>query len=191
MDSSEPPPPQPQRIILDDRFMGVKDPMWELNKEQPWHRWAAYGLALGDNLKSIARKLGKSEPAVQNLLRQPWFQAMVNKLMAELGGRDIMQMFQSESFNSLVTLIELRDNPRVPAHARMQCAKDILDRALGKPVQRVETTTMPSSDDPVAEVERLELEVNRLRRDTSSASTSRGASYEQSEATSSYEQDRL
>jgi hypothetical protein len=170
MDSSEPAPHQHQRIILDDRFMGVKDPMWELNKEQPWHRWAAFAFALGANIKDVANKLGKSEPAVQNLLRQPWFQKMVNTLMAECGARDIMQMFQSETFNSLVTLIELRDNPRVPAHARMQCAKDILDRALGKPVQRVETTTMPSSDDPVAEVERLELEVNRLRRDTGTSS---------------------
>lgn len=150
-------------IILDDKFMGVKEPMWDLEKQQPWHRLAAFAFALGATCRDVAHRLGRSEPAVQNLLRQKWFQKEVTSIMAEYGARDVMDMFRAEQFNSLVTLVEMRDNVRVPAAARITCARDILDRALGKPVQRVETTAVPVSDDPVAEVERLEQEVNRMR----------------------------
>jgi hypothetical protein len=45
----------------------------------------------------------------------------------------------------------------------VQYARDILDRALGKPVPRTESSAAEvRSDDPVAEVARLELEVKRL-----------------------------
>ena len=143
--------------------------MWELDSEQPWHKMAAFAFALGATARDVARNLGKSEPAVQNLLRHKWFQENVTKIMSEYGARDVMAMFQAEQFNSLVTLVEMRDNPKVPAAARITCARDILDRALGKPTQRVETVAIASSEDPVAEVERLESEVNRLRQDVAPA----------------------
>ena len=152
-----------QHIILDDKFMGVKEPMWDLPKEQPWHRKAAWALAQGHSLKEVAHLLDRSEPAVQNLMRQRWFQAEVNTIMAECGGRDVMALIRAEAFDSVNTLRDLRDSPKVPAAVRATCAKDILDRAMGKPLQRVETAQVAASEDPVAEVERLEQEVNRLK----------------------------
>src|SRR4029077_483972 len=143
-------------------------PMWELPKEQPWHRAAALAFALGATCRDVARQLERSEPAVQNLLRQKWFQKHVTTMMAEYGARDVMELFKAEQFNSLTTLIELRDNPKVPSSSRIACARDILDRALGKPVQRIEATQVTTSDDPVAEVARLEQEVNRMHRDSES-----------------------
>ena len=84
--------------------------------------------------------------------------------MAELGGaKDIMKQIQGEQLNSLNTLTEMRDNPRVPAATRVSCARDILDRGLGKPTQRIEMSHEVHSEDPVAEVEKLEQENNRLR----------------------------
>jgi hypothetical protein len=164
-------PPQPQ-LILDHRFMGTKEPMWELPKEQPWHRLAAWAFARGATCKEVARRLDRSEPAVQNLLRQKWFQKEVTAIMAEYGAEDVIELFKSEQFNSLTTLIELRDNPRVPSSSRIACARDILDRALGKPVQRVETAQVTSSEDPVAEVARLEEEVTRMHRDNGNGGAS-------------------
>jgi hypothetical protein len=149
---------------MNSEFNGTLDPKWDLTREMPWHRWAAFAFALGATAKDVARKLGKSEPAVQNLLRQKWFQREVTSLMAEYGSKDIMKMLQAEQIDSLLTLVELRDNPRVSSATRFQCAKDILDRGLGKPVQRVENIPPAASDDPVAEVERLEQEVLHLRR---------------------------
>jgi hypothetical protein len=144
-------------------FVGTKEPMWELNSEQAWHKAAAFAFALGASARDVARQLGRSEPAVQNLTRQKWFQEQVTGIMAEYGAKDVMKVLQGEQFNSLSVLVEMRDNPRVPAASRIACARDILDRGLGKPTQRIEMSHDVVSDNPVAEVERLEQENNRLR----------------------------
>ena len=151
-------------LRIDPHFVGTKEPMWELNSEQAWHKVAAIIFASGKSAREVARLLDRSEPAVQNLTRQKWFQAQVTEMIVELGGsRDIMKLIQGEQFNSLNTLVEMRDNPRVPSASRIQCARDILDRGLGKPTQRIEMSHEVHSDDPVAEVEKLEQENNRLR----------------------------
>lgn len=139
--------------------------MWELNTEKPWYHAAALMFAAGAvTAKEVAEAFGVSLPTVHNLIRQPWFQERVTQLMQEHGGRDIMTLFRSEGFNSFVMLKELRDDAKSPATIKRSCALDILDRAFGKPVQRVENTQMPTSDDPVAEVNRLEAANERLRK---------------------------
>jgi hypothetical protein len=111
----------------------------------------------------LARAFDKSEVWISNLIRQPWFLERVWAIMSEEGGIPAIEPFRAEQLSSLATLVELRDNPKVPASARVQCARDILDRALGKPVQRVEAAGEVRSADPVAEVERLEAEVKQLK----------------------------
>jgi hypothetical protein len=155
------------RSILDPTLRGTKPPLWDLERESPWHRAAAFCFALGASAREVARRLGKSEPAVQNLLRQPWFQGEVTAIMAEYGHRDVATLFAAEQYNSLATLVEIRDNPKVPAAARIASARDILDRALGKPTQRIEAVGMPVSSDPVAEVAQLSEEISRLKKDLS------------------------
>jgi hypothetical protein len=82
--------------------------------------------------------------------------------MAE-NSRDIMELFKAERINTLATLIELRDNPETPASVRAMCCKEIFDRSMGRPVQPIAAVQEVHSNDPVAEVERLEAEVKRLR----------------------------
>lgn len=113
----------------------------------------------------VARAFDVSLPTIYNLMRQPWFQERVTTMMAEHGGKDIMALFRAEGWNSLVTLVELRDESKVSATVRASCARDILDRALGKPLQRIETSDEVRSADPVAEAERLK-EDNARRRAT-------------------------
>ena len=146
------------------RFHGTKPAEHYLPEEKPWHRAAALMFAAGAvTIKEVAEAFDVTPPTVRNLLRTPWFQERVSDLMAEHGGRDIMTLFKAETYNSLVTLVELRDNTKVPAAVRRATAVDILDRALGKAVQRVETTDVPVSADPVAEAQRLERENGFLR----------------------------
>lgn len=83
--------------------------------------------------------------------------------MAENGGKDIMALFRAEQFNTLTVLLDLRDNKNVPSPVRYNVCKDILDRTLGKPVQRIETEGKTQSDDPVAEARQLEEELARSR----------------------------
>jgi hypothetical protein len=135
---------------------------WELQKEQAWHKVAAILYALGASQAQIARELGRTPQAMCNLIRQPFFQSRVAEIMAE-NSRDIMELFKAERINTLATLIELRDNPETPASVRAMICKDLLDRVLGKAVQRIEAVGEVHSDDPVKEVEMLEAEVKRLR----------------------------
>lgn len=142
---------------------GKSEPRYDIETEQPWHRTAAFAFALGATLSDVAQQHDKSVATISNLLRQDWFQAKVTAIMAEYGGRDVIEMFKAEQFRSLQTLIEIRDDKKILPSVRVTCAKDILDRALGKPTQYIEQKTSISSDDPVAEVKRLEEETNRLR----------------------------
>lgn len=111
----------------------------------------------------VAEAFGVHDETVRNVLRQDWFQETVTKLMAEHGGRDIMSLFRGEALSSLVTLVELRDGKDTPKAVKRACCTDILDRALGKPLQRVEQTGSPKSDDPVREAQQLEEANTRLR----------------------------
>lgn len=148
-----------------DQLHGTRPPQWEVTAEQPWHRIAAYLFATGcTSCKQVAELIGDiNEKTVRNLLRQKWFQERVTKLLAENGGKDIMALLRAEQFNSLVVMLEIRDDTKTPAPVRANICRDIFDRTLGKPVQRIETAETPTSDDPVAEARRLKEELARSR----------------------------
>lgn len=156
--------------------MGSKDPAWDLNREQPWHRMAAHFFSVGDTAAGVARKVDRSQPAVHNLLRQPWFQKFVTQLMAERGDKDISRLFRAEDLNNYSTMVEMRDNPNTRAELKFKITQDMLDRSMGKATQRVEMSHETVSDDPVAEFNRLESENVRLRRELGEEQHAREAS---------------
>jgi hypothetical protein len=150
--------------INPDRLHGSKPPTYQLTEEKAWHRSAAYLFATGCvSTRDVAQACNVSEPTVRNLLRNDWFQERVTQLMAANGGKDIMSMFRAEQFRTLAVLLDLRDGKETPAPVKFNVCRDILDRTLGKPVQRIETEDKTQSDDPVAEAKRLEEELSRTR----------------------------
>ena len=146
-------------------FVGARDPQWDLEHEQPWHRMCAHFFSMGDTAKAVASKVGRSQPAVHNLLRQPWFQKLTTQLMAERGDKDISSLFKAEQLNNYSTMVEMRDNPNTRAELKFKITQDMLDRSMGKATQRVEMSHETVSDDPVAEFNRLESENIRLRKE--------------------------
>lgn len=140
---------------------GTPDPLRELDREKPWHRPAMTMFSLGATVREVAKAFDKSEPTVSNALRQPWFQDQLVTIM-EAEGKDIMTLFRAEAFNSLVTLVETRDNDKVSPAVRVSCARDILDRAHGKALQRIESSSTVTSLNPVAEVAAIERENQHL-----------------------------
>ena len=155
----------PEAQISDNRFHGMRQPRFVLNEEKPWHRIAMYLFATGaTSIKEVAKCCEVSEPTVRNLLRQDWFQERVTKKLADNGGRDIMSLLKAEQLNTLVVMVELRDKHDTPAAVKASVCKDIFDRTLGKPVQRIQTEESPNSDDPVAEAQRLEQELARTQK---------------------------
>jgi hypothetical protein len=138
---------------------------WVIEKEAPWHLSAAYMYAMGSCNSEIAKAHDKSPQAVSNLFHQPFFQERVTAIMAE-NRRDVMDLFKDERINSLMTLVAIRDNENAPPVARVQAARDILDRAMGRPAQRIETVNEVRSDNPVAECAMLEAEIRQLSKNT-------------------------
>lgn len=135
----------------------------ELGKEQGWHRQAAYLLITGTTVKKVAEFFRKTPATITNLLKNKWFQRMMTELADTEGTVDVLAWVKAEAFASVGTLIELRDCPDVSPTVRSNIAMNFIDRAYGKPVQKVETTAEIRSTDPVKEEAKLLQEIQYQR----------------------------
>ena len=157
--------PHGLRAIRGVRFRGgapIAPSGWVIEREAPWHLSAAYMLRLGSCNGEIAKAHGKSPQAVSNLFHQKFFQERVTEIMAA-NRRDIVDAFKAERFATLAVLIEMRDDPETPANTRALVCREIFDRSMGRPTQHLAVSGEVTSQDPVAEVERLMAETKQLR----------------------------
>lgn len=129
--------------------------------EEPWHRHAAYYYANGMSVNDIAKQCEKDRSTVFYLVRKPQFQAQVTAII-EANGMDIMSLFKGEAMNSLLTLLQLRDDEKVSPNTRANIATGIIDRVCGKATQVIEHKAAESSD-PVKQAAAYEAEAKRLR----------------------------
>lgn len=135
--------------------------------EKPWMRHAAHYLATGKyTMRQVAALCGVTYEALRAVSRNAWFNETVNALIAEHGGDDLLERWRAEWEASLVTAVEIRDEPKNGASVRLAAAKEIMDRVKGKAVQFVVTDNTVRSGDPVEEVALLERQLaeraNRL-----------------------------
>ena len=134
-----------------------------IGHELPWMKHAAQYVALGTMTQgAIADLCGVSKDQIFELFRTPWFMERVKELMED-GQDGVMAILKGAGSSAAVTLIEICNDPKAPKSSRIAAAKEILDRNLGKSLTLVESKVQHMSNDPVAEVERLESEVRRLR----------------------------
>lgn len=125
-----------------DRLYGDLDsqsPNLAILKEKPEHRMIVYLKAQGLSNNEIAERTGYTYPWVSQITRQPWFKQRLVAEMKESGRDSIQDMLKVTAADSVQTLIELRDTSDSPA-VRKAAASDLLDRYLGKPTMRVEST---------------------------------------------------
>lgn len=123
-------------------------------KEQPWHRIAATMLANGMTQKAVAEALDRTPASISQLMQNPWFCESVAREMAK-NGRSVQDLVVAEAFQSLATLIDIRNDLSTPASVRARVSDSLLDRAFGKAVNRTEVAVVRPSSDPVAEANRL------------------------------------
>jgi hypothetical protein len=141
-------------------FHGTPAPSRELQKERPIHRLAACLCAAGMSFKEVARRLNVSPVSVSNWFRQPWFQAFVDEEIMAAGVDPLKNLLAGAAKDSVVTLVELRDDPKVPAATRAKCAMDILDRAYGKAPSVVQH--VGSQGAALNEISAVEREIREL-----------------------------
>jgi transcriptional regulator with XRE-family HTH domain len=123
-----------------DSFYNAKDPNIPIAHEKPEHRLILWLKAQGFSNREIAQRMGYTEAWVSQVLRQPWARAQLVSELEDAGKNSLETILEASAADSLFTLIDLRDTATSEA-VRLNAAKDLLDRFLGKAVQRVESTS--------------------------------------------------
>ena len=130
----------------------------KLNTANPRFELVATLLASGQSRKQIAATLGISYSTVINLSNQPTVRARIKALLSTHGGNAVKTFLNSQIQSSLDTLVEIRDSSTARPADRISATNAILDRALGKPTQHIETRQTDVAD---ASLEIADLQ-NRL-----------------------------
>lgn len=158
-----------QGEVKENGTLGLHDPREQdttrhgIQKEQPWHRMAAFMLLAGRTNSEIAMAASVTAIAVSTLRGQRWFQELLATLANETGA-DITGLLASEAQNSLNTIVDIRDDLELPARVRLAAAQTLLEQSHGKPTQKiisaVSHTTFAS---PSEEMESVQQQLAALR----------------------------
>lgn len=151
----------------------IKHPKWVRMEEKAEHRMMAVLKASGRSITDIALLLDYTPVQVGRVLRQPDVRKMVFEEIARRGsaGLDALHaLFESQAVESVETVVTLRDDAKVPAAVRLAASNTILDRVLGKAVQRVETMKVTEKS-PQALSDEIEAIEAKLAKVTGSAKT--------------------
>lgn len=137
-------------------------PNFAIKSEKPQHRLLVYLKLQGLSNQECADKLNMSYGWVCQVTRQPWFRkAFVAE--AQATGRDAVKaFFDGEVLNSAQVLVEIRDSAESDT-VRLQAANAILDRGLGKAVQRTENLNInANAEDVNKEASKLKQEIDNI-----------------------------
>lgn len=146
-------------------LFNAKDPNLAILHEKPEHRALLWMKAQGASNREISSVSGYTEPWLSQLFRQPWAQAMLVEILREGGADEVRGLIKSAAADSVLTLINIRDEPKAPYAVRRACAVDLVEQFLGKPKQHVEMAETQASKDVEEldkQIEQLQMEENRL-----------------------------
>ena len=151
-----------------DALFAAREPNLQIRHEKPEHRYLLWMKANGCSNREIAQQAGYTEAWLSQLFRQPWAQATLLTMLKESGKGTLDQtlsLIQSEAVNSVLKLVDLRDDPDSPKAVQRACSVDIIEQFLGKPKQKVDVvqTNVRAVEDIDKELAQLEAEEQRLK----------------------------
>lgn len=123
-----------------------RDPNLVIKSEKPEHRIIIFLKAQGLSNVEIAERTGNSGPWIGQVLRQPWARQRLLEELDSLGRDAARELLAGQCVDSILTAVDLRDNPKTPPGVRLAAANSLLDRHLGKPVQHVESVAHKGMD---------------------------------------------
>lgn len=144
-----------------------------LKDEKAWHRMAAYMLLAGRTNSEIGAAAGVTPNHVSQLRAQRWFQELLATLANE-AGNDLTGVIQSEAQASLQTMVDIRDDLTAPVRVRYAAAKDLVELAHGKAVQKTIVSRSSSGNrTPEEEYNEIQEQLKAMQtlRDNPSQST--------------------
>jgi len=133
----------------------------EVQCEKPWHRIAIMLAGQGYTVTEISEKLERSIAHVSILLRQDWARKRLTDEMMKAGRDELETILKgagSEALRRVITLSQNAESEQV----QLAASREVLDRLLGKPVQKLETkqdvvfTNISQADEEIAKLEQEE-----------------------------------
>ena len=136
-----------------------------LLSERLEHREIVLLRMAGLTTREIADQTGFAYSTVHSVLRQPWARQRVIEHLQK-NTQNLCTMIEKEAAASLLTLVELRDDPNTPPSVRSSNSNSILDRYLGKAPQTVninKANVPTTAEDAERQLAALRAEEARLR----------------------------
>ena len=121
-------------------LFNARQPLYTLKSEKPEHRAIILMKAAAMSNKEIANAIGWTAQAVMYVVKQPWAQEQILKEIESAGREPVMQLLHTAAFESAERLIEIARNAE-GEECRRKANNDILNRVLGMPNQKIETST--------------------------------------------------
>lgn len=148
----------------EDVLFNSKSPNLRVEHEKPEHRIVLFLKAQGLSNREISQRTGYTEPWISQVLRQPWARARLVRELQEAGRDAVQEVIKAAALDSVYRLIDERDNDKAKPSERITAANSLLDRFLGKPLQKVENHT--TMHEGIAEVDKLRQELATLEAET-------------------------
>lgn len=117
----------------------------DVQSEKPWHRLAIMMASSGSTVTEIAEKLERTVTWVSLLLRQPWARERLVNEIQRAGRNEIETLLKSAGPSAIQRVIELSESAKNEA-VRLAANREIIDRLLGKAVEKIEVTRKPDLD---------------------------------------------
>lgn len=117
----------------------------DVDSEKPWHRLAILLAAQGYTTVEIAEKLGFNLSWVSLLLRQPWARQRLIDEINKAGRSEIETILKGAGAAAMQRIVHISEEAKNEA-VRLAANKEIIDRLLGKAVERLEVVKKPALD---------------------------------------------
>lgn len=131
--------------------------------EKPEHRLILYLKLNGHSTKEISKLTGYTTVWVRQVVRQPWFRQKFVEEAKSAGLDSVTKFLESEVLESLEVIREIRDSGGEKGSTRLAAANALLDRHLGKPMQKVITdNTHRNVEDVTTEASAIDIELAQL-----------------------------
>jgi hypothetical protein len=159
----------PDRLF---RQVESNPPNFAIICEKPEHRIILYLKGQGLSNKEVAEKTGYTPAWVCQICRQPWFRLRLVQELKDAGQDQIQLVLKASALDSVYTIIDIRDDVTAPKAVRRACADSLLDRFLGKAVQKIESSgeRVPSSPE-ISAVESELADIDRQLKEPESNGT--------------------
>lgn len=112
-------------------------PQYVLKREKLQHRAVIMLKARALSNREVAEALGMTAVAVGYIVNQPWAQEQVLAEIEQAGRDEVQTLLQGAASDSVIRLINERDNDKAKPSERIAAANSLLDRLFGKPNQPI------------------------------------------------------